>query len=64
MNMIPPLETDSTTAIILPRERRARTSLILHQPSFMPLSYFAVLRPAEKRKDIVRLGHLPYLRLS
>lgn len=47
MNMIPPLETDSTTAILLPRERRARTSLILHQPSFMPLSSFAGLRPAE-----------------
>lgn len=47
MNMIPPLETDSTTAILLPRERRARTSLILHQPYFMPLSSFAGLRPAE-----------------
>lgn len=44
MNMIPPLETDSTTAILLPRER---TSLILQQPSFMPLSSFAGLRPAE-----------------
>lgn len=45
--MIPPLETDSTTAILLPRERRARPSLILHQSSFMPLSSFAGLRPAE-----------------
>jgi hypothetical protein len=47
MNMIPPLETDSTIAILLPRERRARTSLILQQPSFTPLSSFAELRPAE-----------------
>ena len=42
MNMIPPLETDSTIAILLPRARR---SLILQQPSFTPLSSFAELRP-------------------